>query len=120
MRESDYRKPKSWKVKVAGINGKIVRLVVDRLTDDECGLMVMLFTNKEWGNRCIDGVFEGSLHGAYLVKSNDGASVVLNPDVVLGWTTPRLFKEDLINEQMQTHPEWYCQAGTYNENPEPV
>lgn len=101
-------------VKIVSVNGHFLRLITQPLSKDERGLAIMILIKTDRLTTDIWGKLIEVLETGLLIQQSSGACVFVNPEVVVGWTTQRLFHEDVNNPQLQLHPEQFCTPGTFN------
>lgn len=101
-------------IKIASCDGKFFRIITQPLSPDEEGCAVMIITNRQWNNTIILGRLISVASYGLLVQPSYGPTVLVNPDVVVGWTSQRLYHEDITNPQFQSHPEQFCVPGSYS------
>lgn len=101
-------------VKIASCAGVYFRLISQPLTADEIGLAVLIVTNRAWLNQDIRGILVEVLDKAICVREPSGPVMVINPEVIVGWTTLHLYHKDINNRQFQLHPEQFCVPGTFD------
>ena len=103
------------KVVLASLNGRFFRLITEPLTEKETGVFVVILYNDRGRHGGVSGQLFAVTPDAYMIRSRGSMpDIVVNPAIVIGWTTQRRYMEDMDNERLQSHPEEFCSPGTFD------